>query len=75
MTDAQIKSKLNQLVKIANELEVEAKSRYGSDGSLFYESEGAFHLMDGDTDGRAYERQGHVRFSSSKHCSMGAGAW
>lgn len=75
MTDAQVQAKLNQLVKICNELQAEAVARYGSSGSLFYESEGAFHLMADDTGGRCSERQEFVRFSSTKHCTLGAGAW
>lgn len=75
MTNEQVQKKLNQLVKIANELEDEAKTRYGPDGSLFHEAEGSFHLMDGDSNGRSSERQTHVRFTSEKHCNMGAGAW
>lgn len=75
MTDAQVQSKLNQLVKLCNELQKEAKERYGPSGSLFYESEGAFHMMANDTSGRCSERQENIRFSSTKHCTLGAGAW
>lgn len=75
MTDAQVQTKLNQLVRICNELQAEAVSRYGASGSLFYESEGAFHMMADDTDGRCSERQGFIRFSSDKHCTLGSGSW
>ena len=75
MTDKQIQAKLDQLCKIANELVDEAKARYGKDGNLFFESDGTFHLMDGDNEGSASERQESVRFSSSGYCRMGAGAW
>lgn len=74
MTDAQVQKKLDQLTKLANELVTEARSRYPH-GSLFYEAEGTFHIMDGDVDGGVSERQEHVRFSSNGHCRMGCGAW
>lgn len=76
MTDAQIKTKLNQLVKIANELDTEAKLRYGAEGHLFYESDGAFHLMNGDDgDGTPTSRQAFIMFSSDGYCRLGGGAW
>ena len=78
MTDKEIRRKLNQLAKLANELDAEAKARYGEDGFLFYEAGGVFSLMDGDDERRdtsSSERQTHVRFSSTKTCHMGAGAW
>ena len=56
MTDKEIQKKLDTLVKIANELDREAKNRYGDSGNLFFESDGAFHMMSGDCDGRAIER-------------------
>ncbi len=43
MTDEQVQRKLNQLVKIANELDAEAKARYGDPGNLFFEAEGTFY--------------------------------
>ena len=75
MTDEQIQKKLNQLRKIANELGDEAKRRYGSEGNLFYEADGGFYLMAGDTDGSVLARQKYVRFSSEGYCTMGSGAW
>lgn len=75
MTDAALQKKLDQLATIANELVAEAQSRFGRNGQLFYESEGAFHIMDGDCDGASVERQSHIRFSSRPHCRMDCGAW
>jgi len=77
MDDKTIQRKLNQLRKIANELSDEARVRYGSEGMLFFEAEGTFHLMDGDADPYkgGVERQKHVRFSSHGFCKMGCGAW
>jgi hypothetical protein len=75
MTDKEVQKKLNQLTKIANELGKEAERRYGPDGNLFFESDGAFHLMDGDSHGGILDRQKHVRFTSDEYCTMGAGVW
>jgi hypothetical protein len=74
MTDTTVQRKLNQLRKIANELADEAQLR-SPEGSLFYESEGNFHLMDGDCDSGAMERQKHILFSSDGYCRMGCGSW
>lgn len=76
MDDKTLQKKLNQLARLAEELRKEATLRYGPEGSLFYESEGTFHIMDGDVDdGHAAERKEHVRFSSETFCCMGCGAW
>ncbi len=75
-TDILVQRKLDQLAKLANELDAEAKRRYGANGNLFFESGGAFHLMAGDeSEGTAEYRQSFIRFSSKNHCSLGAGAW
>lgn len=74
MDDKEIQTKLNQLAKICNELQAEATRRYGAEGRLFFDADGHFHIMDGDSDGSAWARQEHVRFSS-KHCNLGSGAW
>jgi hypothetical protein len=75
MTDDTIQKKLDQLTKIANDLDAEAKRRYGPKAFLFFEAGGHFHLMDGDCDGGSGERQKHIRFSSKYYCTMGGGAW
>jgi hypothetical protein len=75
MTDKELWSKLNRFVKLGNELDKEAKRRYGPDGFLFHESEGGVHLMDGDEDGSCTERQKHVRESADAYAQWGAGAW
>jgi hypothetical protein len=74
MDDRTIQKKLNQLVKIANELNVEAGRRW-PEGRLFFESDGAFHIMSNDADASAKSRQEFVEFSSDGHCTMSAGAW
>jgi hypothetical protein len=75
MDDKTLQRKLSQLVKIANELDDEAKRRYGPKGNLFFESEGDFHIMTGDSTGTASERQKYIKFSSHGSCRLGAGAW
>jgi hypothetical protein len=77
MTDKQIQTKLNQIVKLCNELDTEAKRRYGAEAMLFFEADGDFHIMDGDEDpaNNKADRQAHIRFSAKGYCSMGAGAW
>lgn len=75
MTDEQVQKKLNQLTKIANDLAGEAKRRYGNEGILFFEAEGAFHLMAHDRDGVSCDRQEGIRFSSHGYCKMDCGAW
>lgn len=74
MDDKTVQRKLNQLVKIANELDQEAKRRWLY-GQLFFEAEGGFYLMESDSGGYLSERQKGIRFSSDGHCSMGCGAW
>lgn len=72
MTDAQLQRKLNRLAALANELDAEAKRRYGRQGFLFYEATGNFHIMDGDS---ITARLQHITASSTLVCNMGAGAW
>lgn len=76
MDDITIQRKLNQLRKIANELDTEARERWQNPGAgLFYESEGSFHMMSGDADSGALDRQDFVEFTSSGSCRMGCGSW
>lgn len=75
MTKQQIQNKLNRLAKISSELDREAKRRYGPDGNLFYESEGTFFLLDGDSTGGSDDRQSHIKMRSEGYTNMGCGAW
>lgn len=77
MTDKELQRKLNALADLANELDAEAKRRYGQAGMLFFEAGGNFHIMSGDAEpvpGRLSERQAFIQLSSN-NCAMGAGAW
>lgn len=75
LTKRQMQAKLNRLVKIANELDNEAKRRWGKNAMLFFEAEGTFFMMSGDDKGVASARQAHIQMSSNGYCQMGAGAW
>jgi hypothetical protein len=75
MSDKELRAKLNQIVKLCNELDAEAKVRYGESGNLFFESGGNFHIMRGDCIGSSLDRQEFVMFTADKHCRLGAGAW
>jgi hypothetical protein len=75
MTDEQLQKKLNQLARLANELDDEAKRRHGSQGYLFFEADGSFHIMSGDSDGGASARQAFITLTSDIYCKMGAGCW
>ena len=75
MTDNEVQRKLNQLTRLTNEIDAEAKRRYGQDGNLFFEAEGTFHIMAGDSDDGPAERQKFIRFTSAGNSQLGAGAW
>lgn len=72
MSDAELQRRLNELVKLTNILEKDAVRRHGRDGFLFYESEGTFYIMDGDS---AYSRQKHIKNQSSGISKLQTGAW
>ena len=73
--DKTLQPKLNQFVKIGNELTEEARRRYGREGNLFHEAEGGVYIMEGDSDGNAGERQKHIRHSANHNATWGSGAW
>jgi hypothetical protein len=78
MDDKTLQKKLDEFVKLGNELDAEAKKRYGAKGFLFHEADGGIHVMDGDLEGvprNLSERQSHIRFSANGHVRWGAGAW
>jgi hypothetical protein len=75
MTDSQLQKKLNQLVKLTNEIDAEITSRHGADGFLFFESEGTFHVMDGDNNGGFSDRTDHIQMSSDGVSRLQCGSW
>lgn len=74
MDDKTLQKKLDQLARLAQQIQEEAESRYPQ-GMLFYEAEGSFLVMAGDADGGATERQDFIRFASRPFCNMNCGAW
>jgi hypothetical protein len=72
MTDEVIKRKMNQIANLCDELDEEAKRRHGKDGFFFFEAEGYFQIMDGDSESG---RQNHIRLQSDTPCKLAAGAW
>ena len=78
LTDRQVQNKLNQLARLASELDTEARRRWGTEhpeAALFFEADGSFYMMAGDCGGPVTERQKFIRFTSATYCRMGAGAW
>lgn len=74
MDDKTMQRKLDQLVKISNELVEEARRRYGKDAQLFFEAGGDFHIMTHD-DGAVRNRQNAVVMTSKGHCRLDCGIW
>jgi len=78
MDDKTLQRKLDQFVKLGDELHDEAKRRYGRSGWLFVEADGAVHIMSGDADpdiGSISDRQQYVEFTAKNHHNIGVGAW
>lgn len=73
MTPAQIKKKLDRMVRIGNELDAEAKRRFGSEALLFHEAGGSLLIMDSLPE--SGNKNDHVKFSSDGIASWGAGAF
>jgi hypothetical protein len=66
-----LQAKLDEFVKLGNELDAEAKRKYGPNGFLFHEADGGVHIMSGDDiSGGSAKRQKYVKMSK-----WGAGAW
>lgn len=66
MTDSTLRRKLKQMVQLGNELDAEAKRRYGEHGLLLHEADGSLLVMDRylDTD---KSKTPHIKF-----CELGA---
>lgn len=75
MTDKQVQEKLDQMTRLANELSKEAKRRYGREACLFFESEGAFHILSEVSYGSCRERQEAIKFTSAGYANMECGSW
>lgn len=76
MTKAELAQKLEQFVALGNELDAEAKRKYGPNAMLFHEADGGVFIMDGDSNGSVSERQKHIKHRvDCLHARWGAGAW
>ena len=78
MNDAQLQRALDRFVKLGNELDAEAKRRYGRSGHLFPEAEGTTFIMSGDADDKfagMCDRQAFIEFRSNVFATWGGGAW
>jgi hypothetical protein len=75
MTNKELASKIDEFVRLGNELDSEAKRRYGKNGWLFHEADGGVYIMDGDSYGSTDDRQKHIKERSGRNARWGAGAW
>jgi hypothetical protein len=73
MDDKTLQRKLNQMVKLGNELDAEAKRRYGPDALLFHEGDGGLLIMEKLT--KNGSQNDNVRFSAIGFVRWGAGAF
>lgn len=73
MDDKTLQRKLNQMVKLGNELHAEAKRRYGQDALLFHEADGGLLIMDRYEDGD--DHNDHIHFHAKGWVQWGAGAF
>jgi len=77
MDDSTLMRKLNQIVKLSQELDDEAKRRF-SEGWIFAEADGGLHFMSGDAD---VDREGmsarhrFIQMSAKGIHRIGVGAW
>ena len=71
MTNKTLQANLDKFARLGNQLDEEAKRRYGQDGFLFHEADGGLHIMNGD----GGNRQEHIEFSANVHVRWGAGVW
>lgn len=75
MTRLEMRRKLRLIAKHINELDDAMKAEYGPQASVFFEAEGGIHLMTGDSEEGAAERQSHVIESTAEYVRFGCGAW
>ncbi len=74
MTDQELQRRLNQFVRLGNELHAEARRRYGDQAHVFHEAGGGVHIMDGD-DQASSTRQRHIKYSADIMARWGLGCW
>lgn len=74
MDDRTLQRKLNQMVRLGNELDAEAKRRWGQDGLLFHEADGGLVMMDILSE-EAGSKSDHVMFAAKDMVLWGSGAF
>jgi len=73
MDDKTLQQKLNRFVRLGNELDAEAKRRWGEEGLLFHEGDGGVVLMDILPEDN--NKNDHVLFCAEGIAFWGAGAF
>ena len=72
---AQLQKLLDRISKDSNAAHALAQEIYGREASVFCESEGTIHVMDGNSEEGAQERQAHIKLSSNYAHRLGVGSW
>ena len=72
MDDTTLQRKLDLMVKLGNEIDAEAKRRYGPDALLFHEADGGLMIMERLTD--RGNQNDNVRFCAT-NVRWGSGAF
>lgn len=72
-----LQQKIDEFVRLGNEIDAEIKKRYGREGFLFHEADGGVYAMSGDANGqdRMSDRQKFIKVWSTSNARWGAGAW
>jgi hypothetical protein len=73
VTDKELQKKLNQMLKLGNELDEEAKRRYGENALLFHEADGGLLIMDELPE--SGNKSDHVLARASGVVQWGSGAF
>jgi hypothetical protein len=74
MTDSEIKKKMEQISKLSQELDAEAKRRYGKGAQLFLETNDLHFASSVPDDGGFNNRQSGIIFTA-RNCRIESGAW
>lgn len=78
MTDSEIKRKMEQICKLSQDLDEEAKRRYGKEAQLFLETNSlhfSTHIPDGVRGTTMLDRQAGILFTARAKCCIESGAW
>lgn len=69
-------AKMDEFVRLGNEIDRAIKQQYGSQAWLFHEADGTMYAMSGDaTDGSISARKKFIKAQSDEIVKWGAGAW